>query len=81
MEKNFATYFLKSFRAERWCAKCKSNGHFFEPLSSLCLTSPRILQDRIGNAQTYILPLQKDLDLTAVVELPIGVSKYVKWDI
>ena len=31
-------------------AMCKSNGRYLEPLSSLCLTSPRILRDRVGNA-------------------------------
>ncbi len=54
-------------------AKCKGNSRLLEPLSPLCLTSPRILRDRVGNARTYILPLQKDLDLTAIVKLPAGV--------
>ena len=30
-----------------------------EPLSSMCLISPSVLQDRVGNARTY---LQKDLE-------------------
>ena len=44
-------------------AKCKCNSSFLEPLSSVCLTSPRSLQERIGNSRTYIIPLGRDLDL------------------
>lgn len=54
--------------------KCRNNTRLLEPLSSLCLSSPRILRDRVGNARTYILPLQRDLDLSPVMELPPGVS-------
>ena len=50
-------------------AKCKCNSRFLEPLSSMCLTSPRRLQERIGNSRTYIIPLQRDLDLT-LCQLP-----------
>ena len=55
-------------------AKCKSNSRCLEPLSSLCLTSPRTLRDRVGNARTYIIPMQRNLDLSATCELPPGVS-------
>ena len=44
-------------------AKCRSNSRVLEPLSSLCLTSPRVLRDRVGSVRTYIFPLQKDLKL------------------
>ena len=54
--------------------ECKSNSHRLEILSSLCLTSPRFLKDSVGNARTYIIPLQKDLDFSVVAELPPGVS-------
>ena len=47
-------------------AKCKCNSQFLEPLSSMCLTSPRRLQERIGNSRTYIIPLQRDLNLAPV---------------
>ena len=47
-------------------AKCRSNSRVLEPLSALCLTSPRILRDRIGSARTYILPMQRNLDLSSV---------------
>ena len=58
-------------------AKCRSNSRVLEPLSALCLTSPRILRDRIGSARTYILPMQRNLDLSSVAELPPGVSSKV----
>ena len=54
-------------------AKCRPNSRTLEPLSSTCLTSPRLLKERVGNAKTYIVPLQKDLDMTSVQELPSGV--------
>ena len=50
-------------------AKCKANSKYIEPLSGYCLTSPRILRDRVGNTRTYIIPMQKDLDLSSVVDL------------
>ena len=46
-------------------AKCRSNSRVLEPLSSLCLTSPRMLRDRVGSVRTYIFPLQKDLKLSS----------------
>lgn len=55
-------------------AKCRSNSRELEILPSLCLTSPRILQDRVGNARTYILPMQRNLDVSAVCNLSSGVS-------
>lgn len=55
-------------------AKGKSGGRSLEVLSSLCLTSPRILRDRVGNARTYIIPLQRDLSMSVVCELPDAVS-------
>ena len=55
-------------------AKCRLNSRILEPLSSLCLTSPRRLRDRVGSTRTYILPLQRDLNLSSVTELPPGVS-------
>ena len=46
-------------------AKCRSNSRVLEPLSSLCLTSPRVLRDRVGSVRTYIFLLQKDLKLSS----------------
>ena len=57
-------------------AKRKCHSRFLEPLSSMCLTSPRTLQERIGNSRTYIIPLQRDLDLTPC-HLPPGVRLLV----
>ena len=34
-----------------------------------------MLKGRIGNARTYILPLQKDLDMDIVFGLPDGVNR------
>ena len=54
---------------------CKGgiNSRRLEPLSTLCLTSPAVLRDRAGNARTYIIPLQKDLDVSSVENHSCGV--------
>ena len=44
--------------------KCLPNSRKLEPLSSRVLVSPLLLRQRIGNSRSYIVPLQKDLDLT-----------------
>jgi len=54
--------------------KCSPNTRTLEHLSPATLSSPAVLKSRVGNARTYIVPLQKDLDLTPIVDLPGGVS-------
>ena len=54
--------------------KGKKNSKYIEILSPYCLTSPRILRDRVGNARTYIIPMQKDLSLSASVKIEEEVS-------
>ncbi len=54
-------------------AKCRSNSRCLERLSPRCLTSPSVLRDRVGTARTYILPIQRDLDLSCEDELVAGV--------
>ena len=44
--------------------KCVPNTRNLEALSSLVLTSPLLLKQRVGEARTYIRPIQRDLDLT-----------------
>ena len=44
--------------------KCVPNSRKLEVLSSRVLSSPAVLRQRIGNSRAYIVPLQKDLDLT-----------------
>ena len=46
--------------------KCRQNSRVLEPLSAMCLTSPKVLRDRAGNARTYICPMQRDLELTPI---------------
>ena len=53
--------------------KCKPNSRELEVLSKFAHSSPEALKQRVGNAKTYIRPLQKDLDLSAVIDLPEGV--------
>ena len=53
--------------------KCKPNSRELEVLSKFAHSSPETLKQRVGNTKTYIRPLQKDLDLSAVVDLPEGV--------
>ena len=56
--------------------KCSPNSRKLEQLSSTTLSSPAMLKSRVGNARTYIRPMQRDLDITAVFDLPTGVSGY-----
>lgn len=53
--------------------KCAANSRALEPLSQVVLSSPRMLKDRVGTARTYIRPVQRDMDLSAVFQLPKGV--------
>jgi hypothetical protein len=54
--------------------KCTPNSRSLEVLSATTISSPEALRSRAGKARTYIRPLQRDLDMTAVVDLPGGVS-------
>ena len=53
--------------------KCAANSRALEPLSQVVLSSPRMLKDRVGTARTYIRPVQRDMDLSAVFRLSKGV--------
>ena len=53
--------------------KCVANSRYLEQLSTTTLSSPAMLKSRVGNARTYIRPIQKNLELTQVIELPGGV--------
>ena len=57
--------------------KCTANTRTLENLSPATLSSPDVLKSRVGNARTYIVPLQRDLDLTPIVDLPSGVSTII----
>ena len=37
-------------------------------------SSPQSLRMRVGNARTYVRPIQRDLDLTPIEHIPGGVS-------
>lgn len=54
--------------------KCIANSRVLEVLSATTMSSPDALRARVGKARTYIRPLQRDLDMTAVVTIPGGVS-------
>lgn len=54
--------------------KCAPNSRNLQALTSVVLSSPAMLKERVGNAQTYIRPLRHDLDMDAVLGLPEGVS-------
>lgn len=47
--------------------KCKANSKHIELLSSLCLTSPKVLRSRVSNARTYIIPMQRNLSLSPML--------------
>jgi len=53
--------------------KCKPNSRSLEQLSSTTLSSPSMLKSWVGNARTYIRPMQQNLDLTPIIELPGGI--------
>ena len=53
--------------------KCTVNSRALEPLSQVVLSSPKMLKERVGTTRTYIRPVQKDLDISVVFELPEGV--------
>ena len=42
-------------------------------LSQFAHVSPANLKQRVGNARTYIRPVQKSLDTSAIFQLPSGV--------
>ena len=44
--------------------RCLPNTRTLEPLSKLAHSSVDMLKQQVGNARTYIVPLQRDLDLT-----------------
>ena len=50
--------------------KCAMNSKNLELLSPVVFSSPAILKQRVGVARTYIRPLQRDLDLTPMAEIP-----------
>ena len=54
--------------------KCTPNSRAMEKLSTTTLSSPAILKSHTGNARTYIRPIQRDLSLSPVCDLPGGVS-------
>ncbi len=54
--------------------RCIPNSRKLEPLTAVVHSSPVVLKERVGNARTYILPLQRDLDMDVVLGLPEGVS-------
>ena len=54
--------------------RCIANSRKLEVLTTVAHSSLYHLKERVGNSRTYIRPLQKDLDLSEVHELPIGVS-------
>lgn len=59
--------------------RCVPNSRNLEVLSDVVHSSPYHLKERVGNARTYIRPLQRDLDLSEVVHLPEGVCTSLYW--
>lgn len=54
--------------------KCLPNTRKLHPLSSAAYSSPALLKERVGNARTYIRPLQRNLSMEEIFDLPEGVS-------
>ena len=55
--------------------RCIPNSRELEPLSRHVLSSPRLLKERVGQAHTYIAPLQRDLNVTPSVDDPKSAEK------
>lgn len=53
--------------------RCLPNSRQLEPLSCSAYFSPSLFKDRVGNTRTYIRPLQRDLSLEEILDLPEGV--------
>ena len=53
--------------------KCVANSRSLAALSSTTLSLPSMLKSRVGNSRTYIRPIQRNLDLIPIMELPGGV--------
>ena len=56
--------------------KSLPNSRTMEVLSMAVHTSPALLKQRVGASRTYICPVQRDLDLTAVEGTPDAVSNF-----
>jgi len=54
--------------------KCIPNSQELEPLSMHVLSSPHLLKEKVSRAHTYIVPLQRDLNLTPSVDITRDVS-------
>ena len=54
--------------------KCIPNSRNLEELTPVSCSSVAILKERVVSARTYIRPLQRDLDMDAVLGLPEGVN-------
>ena len=63
---------LKDAGGFQFC-KCKPNSRAIEPLSKHTHSSPAMLKERAGKSRTYIRPIQRDLDMEAIFDLPEGV--------
>ncbi len=57
--------------------RCIPNTRQLEPLTALAHSSPAVLKERVGNARTYVLPLQRDLDMKIVIGLPTEVRNFI----
>lgn len=57
--------------------RCIANSRKLDLLTSMAHSSPHHLKERMGTARTYIRPLQRDLDLSEVVDLPDGVKFFL----
>jgi hypothetical protein len=56
--------------------RCTPNSRILEVLSPSTLSSPMALKSRVRNSRTYIRPLQRNLDTTAILDLPEGPQEH-----
>ena len=53
--------------------KCIGNSTTLQVLSTSVHASLSLFKERVGSTKTYIRPLQCDLDMSILMELPMGV--------
>ena len=75
LKKFFTQNFLNYVRVEGTSsANVFLNSRNLEEISAVSYSSVAMLKERVGNARTYIRPLQRDLDMEAVFGLPEGIN-------
>lgn len=58
--------------------RCCSNTRVLETIAPCTLQSPRTMHEHVGRSKVYIRPIQKDLDITPVVDSRSSMTNTVR---